>query len=166
MIGWPSTGFFQQRFGAAERAALAQLEPSGYTRLGAGIRGAGEILKVHAGTSNRLLLVLSDGFPYDHGYEGHYAEADTARALEELRSDGVACLCLAVGPDSGGAVLQRVFGTAGHASATTLAELSPRMDELFLCALRELSAPKAQRHGGVSVNVQPRTGIPPETVRG
>ena len=88
---------FDQSFGAVGRARLNQLEPSGYTRLGAGIRGAGEILKTEAGTPNRLLVVLSDGFPYDDGYEGRYAEGDVHKALEELRAEGVACLCLSIG---------------------------------------------------------------------
>lgn len=136
---------FEQSFGAVGRARLNQLEPSGYTRLGAGIRGAGEILKTEAGTPNRLLVVLSDGFPYDDGYEGRYAEADAYKALEELRTDGVACLCLSIGAASTIEVLERVFGSAGHASAATLAELSPRMDELFLSSLRELAAPKPSR---------------------
>ena len=121
-----------------------QLQPSGYTRLGAGIRGAGEILKAGAGTPNRLLVVLSDGFPYDDGYEGRYAEADAAKALEELRMEGVACLCLSVGAAATD-TLERVFGSASYASAATLADLSPQMDELFLSALRELSAPKPSR---------------------
>ena len=72
----PTIKAFGQRFGAVGRARLNQLQPSGYTRLGAAIRGAGEILKTEAGTPNRLLVVLSDGFPYDDGYEGRYAEAD------------------------------------------------------------------------------------------
>jgi nitric oxide reductase NorD protein len=135
---------FGNRFGAVERARLNQLQPSGYTRLGAGIRGAGEILKTEAGTPNRLLLVLSDGFPYDDGYEGRYAEADASKALEELRMDGVACLCLSIGAATDTDVLERVFGSASYASAATLADLSPRMDELFLSALWELSAPKPQ----------------------
>ena len=75
----PAIKTFGQRFGAVARARLNQLQPSGYTRLGAGIRGAGEILKNEAGTPNRLLVVLSDGFPYDDGYEGRYAEADARR---------------------------------------------------------------------------------------
>lgn len=133
---------FEQRFGAAERSRLGQLQPFGYTRLGAGIRGAGEILKTKAGTPHRLLLVLSDGYPYDDGYEGRYAEADAAKALEELRADGVACLCLSIGAPADPDALDRVFGSASHAGAATLSELSPRMDELFLSALRELSAPK------------------------
>ncbi|WP_280269009.1 nitric oxide reductase activation protein NorD [Nocardia wallacei] len=136
---------FEQRFGAVGRARLNRLRPSGYTRLGAGLRGAGEILKTQAGTQNRLLLLLSDGLPYDGGYEGHYAEADARRALEELRSDGVGCLCLSLGADTDAVALDRVFGSTGHADAATLAELSPRMDELFVSCLRELSAPKPVR---------------------
>jgi nitric oxide reductase activation protein len=109
--------------------------------MGAAIRHAGELLKTDAGTPNRLLLVLSDGFPYDDGYESRYAEADAARALEELRSDGVACLCLSIGASTPTDSLDRVFGSASHANAPALSDLSPRMDELFLGALRELSAP-------------------------
>jgi nitric oxide reductase activation protein len=132
---------FAQRFGADGRARLNQLQPSGYTRLGAGIRHAGEILKAEAGTPNRLLLVLSDGFPYDDGYESRYAEADARRALEELRSDGVACLCLSIGASTSSDALDRVFGSASRATAPTLSDVSPRMDELFLAALGELAAP-------------------------
>ncbi len=132
---------FDQSFGAVGRARLNQLQPSSYTRLGAAIRGAGEILKTEAGTPNRLLLVLSDGFPYDDGYEGRYAEADASKALEELRMEGVACLCLSIGAATAADSLERVFGSASYASAATLVELSPRMDELFLSSLRELAAP-------------------------
>lgn len=138
----PAIKTFGQRFGTAGAARLAQLQPSGYTRLGAGIRGAGEILKFQAGTPHRLLLVLSDGFPYDDGYEARYAEADSRRALEELRADGVGCLCLTIGAATDADALKRVFGSASHASAATLAELSPRMDGLFLSSLRELAAPR------------------------
>jgi nitric oxide reductase NorD protein len=144
-IQLPAIKTFGQRFGALGRARLNQLRPTGYTRLGAGIRGAGEILKLEAGTPHRLLLVVSDGFPYDDGYEGHYAEADTAKAIEELCTDGVACLGLSIGAVTAPDVLERVFGSASHASAATLAELSPQMDELFLSALQELAAPKPRR---------------------
>jgi hypothetical protein len=133
---------FPQRFGAGGRARLNQLEPFGYTRLGAAVRHAGEILKTEAGTPNRLLLVLSDGIPYDFGYESRYAEADARKALEELRSEGIACLCLSIGASTSTDALHQVFGSASHASAPTLGDLSPRMDELFLAALKELSAPK------------------------
>ncbi|ADT98544.1 nitric oxide reductase activation protein NorD [Mycolicibacterium gilvum] len=135
----PAIKTFGQRFGALARARLHTLQPSGYTRLGAAIRGAGEILKDEAGTPNRLLLVLSDGHPYDDGYEGRYAEADARKALEELRDDGVGCLCLSLGTDTDSEALERVFGSASRARGTTLADLSPRMDDLFHAALRELA---------------------------
>lgn len=138
----PAIKSFGERFGAAGRARLNQLYPSGYTRLGAGIRGAGEIVKNEAGTPNRLLIVLSDGFPYDDGYEGRYAEADTQKALEELRMNGIACLCLLLGAAAASDALERVFGAASYACAVTLSDLSPRMDELFLSALAELAAPQ------------------------
>ena len=79
-------------------------------------RGAG-------GTPRRLLVVLSDGFAYDHGYEGRYGEADARRALVEARRRGVGCLCLSVGADAEPAALRRVFGTAAHATV-------PRTEQL------------------------------------
>ena len=116
---------FDQSFGAVARARLNQLEPASYTRLGAGIRGAGEVLKNEAGTPNRLLLVLSDGFPYDDGYEGRYAEADASKALEELRMDGVACLCLSIGAATATDALERVFGSASYRQRTDAGRLEP-----------------------------------------
>lgn len=136
---------FDHRFGAGPRSRLAALKPAGYTRLGAAVRHAGEILKRDSGTASRLLLVLSDGYPYDDGgYEGRYAEADTRRALAELRDDGTACLCLSIGTSTGTEALNRVFGSAAHASAPELSTLSPRMDELFLSTLKELSRARTQ----------------------
>src|SRR3954452_25122012 len=93
----PAIKTFGQRFGAVGRARLNQLQPSHYTTPGAGIRGAGEILKSDPGTPNRLLVVIADGFMYDEGYEDPNAKARAAKALEELRTDGVACLCLSIG---------------------------------------------------------------------
>jgi nitric oxide reductase NorD protein len=144
----PAIKTFGQRFGAVARARLNHLQPDGYTRLGAGIRRAGEILATEAGTPNRLLLVLSDGFPYDDGYESRYAEADAHKALEELRADGIACLCLSIGAATPTETLLRVFGSASHANAPMLADLSPHMDELFLAALKELAAPKPRGSSG------------------
>ncbi|MGV0716841.1 VWA domain-containing protein [Mycolicibacterium sp. XJ662] len=155
----PAIKTFDQRFNALSRARLNQLQPSNYTRLGSAIRGAGEILKAESGTPNRLLLVLSDGYPYDPGYEGRYAEADAHKSLEELRLDGVACLCLSLSTTTGAEALERVFGSASHARAARLNDLSPQMDSLFLSALRELAAPRpAQRSTHAGIGREPRTG--------
>ena len=138
---------FSARFGNSGKGWLSHLEPAGYTRMGAAIRHAGEILKHEAGTPSRLLVVLSDGFPYDDEYEGPYAEADARRALAELREDGVACLCLSIGTSTSIEALDRVFGSAAHAGAPLLSQLSGRMDSLFLSSLKELSRPRPPSEG-------------------
>src|SRR5205814_7411584 len=55
------------------------------------------------------------GLPYDEGYESRNAEADAHRALEELRSYDVACLCLSIGASTPTDALHRVFSSASHA---------------------------------------------------
>ena len=70
---------------------LGALEPAGYTRLGAAIRHGAAVLEAAGGTPRRILVVISDGFAYDHGYEGNYGEADARRALAEARRRGTAC---------------------------------------------------------------------------
>ena len=51
------------------------------------------VLEQRSGTPRRLLVVLSDGFAYDHGYEDRYGEADARQALTEARRRGVSGVC-------------------------------------------------------------------------
>ena len=67
---------------------LNSLEPGAYSRLGAAIRHGSAVLEARGGTSRRLLVVLSDGLAYDHGYERAYGAADARRALAEARRPG------------------------------------------------------------------------------
>jgi hypothetical protein len=76
---------------------LNSLEPGAYSRLGAAIRHGSAVLEARGGTSRRLLVVLSDGLAYDHGYEGAYGAADARRALTEARHRGTGCVCLTIG---------------------------------------------------------------------
>lgn len=146
---------FDMRFEGSSRRWLSALRPAGYTRLGAAIRHSGEILKREAGAPRRLLIVLSDGIPYDTGYEHDYAEADARRALAELRADGAACLCLSIGASTSTEALERVFGTAAHARAGRLGQLSGQMDMLMLDALRDLDRARARgRRTAASCNTQ------------
>jgi len=115
---------------------LAGLEPAAYTRLGAAIRHGATILEQRSGTPRRLLVVLSDGFAYDHGYEGHYGEADARRALTESRRRGIGCLCLSVGTSAEPGALGRVFGSAAHAAVSRPDALPALIAPLFRAALR------------------------------
>ena len=84
--------------------------------------------------------MLSDGFAYDHGYEGRYGEADARRALVEARRRGVGCLCLSVGTDADPAALRRVFGTAAHATVPSDRAAAAVIGPLFRAALRSAEA--------------------------
>jgi Mg-chelatase subunit ChlD len=116
-------------------ARLAGLAPGGYTRLGAAIRHGTQVLDTRAGTERRLLVVLSDGFAYDDGYQGAYGEADAARALAEARGRGVGCLCISLGATTDAGDLKRVFGPAAHAAARQFEDLMPEIGRLFRAAL-------------------------------
>jgi Mg-chelatase subunit ChlD len=115
---------------------LSGLTPGAFTRVGAAIRHGTTILEDRAGTARRLLVVLSDGFAYDHGYAGRYGEADAQRALAEARHRGIGCLCLSVGADTTPAALQRVFGAAAHANVPGTDSLAGIIGPLFRAALR------------------------------
>lgn len=119
---------------------LGGLAPAAFTRLGAAIRHGAAILERDGGTPRRLLVVLSDGFAYDSGYEGRYGEADARRALAEARRSGVGCICLSVGTGTNPVALRRVFGTAAHASVPTADQLSMVVAPLFAAAIRSAEA--------------------------
>ena len=123
---------------------LAGCEPGAYTRLGAAIRHGATVLTRDSGTSRRVLLVLSDGFAYDHGYEGAYGEADARRALSEARRLGTGCVCLSVGAATDAAALRRVFGTAAHAGVARPEQLPVVLAPLLRFALAAAEAQQRQ----------------------
>lgn len=106
---------FEDRLGPKARRRLAALEPSGFTRMGAAVRHARHVLDRQGGTARKLLVVISDGLPYDDDYEGDYSERDTARALEEAAAAGVGCACFSVASSTTTEALDRVWGSATHA---------------------------------------------------
>jgi hypothetical protein len=126
---------FDEPFDDAAQRRLGALTPGAYTRLGAVIRHGTAVLERDAGTARRLLIVISDGFAYDHGYERAYGEADARRALTEARNLGIGCLCLSVGARKDALAMRRVFGTATHAAIDDPRELPPIVGRLFRYAL-------------------------------
>jgi nitric oxide reductase activation protein len=131
---------FDDRMDANVFQRLGASAPGAYTRLGAAIRHGTSLLSRESGVSRRLLVVLSDGFAYDHGYEGSYGEADARRALSEARRLGTGCVCLSIGAATEAAKLRRVFGTAAHASVTRFEDLPIVIAPLFRFALRSAEA--------------------------
>ncbi|OBA57417.1 nitric oxide reductase activation protein [Mycobacterium sp. 1100029.7] len=115
---------------------LNSLEPGAYSRLGAAIRHGSAVLEARGGTSRRLLVVLSDGLAYDHGYERAYGAADARRALTEARRRGTGCVCLTIGAGTDVASLRRVFGSTAHATIGRPDQLAGVIGPLFRSALR------------------------------
>ncbi|SEH71148.1 von Willebrand factor type A domain-containing protein [Mycolicibacterium rutilum] len=73
------------------------LSAGGYTRLGAPLRHLTSRLLAQP-SERRLLIVIGDGLISDEGYEGRYAWADTAHAVEEAADAGVSIYYVGVGP--------------------------------------------------------------------
>jgi nitric oxide reductase NorD protein len=73
------------------------LATGGYTRLGAPLRHLTSRLLAQP-SERRLLIVIGDGLISDEGYEGRYAWADAAHAVEEANDAGVSIYYVGVGP--------------------------------------------------------------------
>jgi hypothetical protein len=73
------------------------LSTRGYTRLGAPLRHLTSRLLAQA-AERRLMIIIGDGLISDEGYEGRYAWADAAHAVEEANDAGVSMYYVGVGP--------------------------------------------------------------------
>ncbi|WP_029116377.1 nitric oxide reductase activation protein NorD [Mycobacterium sp. URHB0044] len=86
--------FHDRRFTPPSTAGLTA---GGYTRLGAPIRHLTSRLLAQP-SERRMLIVIGDGLISDEGYEGRYAWADAAHAVEEAGDAGVSIYYVGVGP--------------------------------------------------------------------
>jgi nitric oxide reductase NorD protein len=138
---------FSQPFDPAVMRRFGGLQPGAYTRLGAAIRHGSAVLEAGGGASRRLLITVSDGFAYDHGYEAEYGEADARRALAEARMRGIGCVCLSVGASTEPEALRRVFGTAAQASIPHPDALPTVVGPLLRMALRSADVKRRGSRG-------------------
>jgi hypothetical protein len=142
---------FDDHLDARVMRRLNSLEPGAYSRLGAAIRHGAAVLEARGGTARRLLVVLSDGLAYDHGYERAYGAADARRALTEARRRGTGCVCLTIGAGTDVRSLRRVFGSTAHATIARPDQLAGVVGPLFRSALRSAEVrrrPRAPVHAG------------------
>jgi nitric oxide reductase NorD protein len=145
---------FDDHLDAQVMRRLNSLEPGAYSRLGAAIRHGSAVLEARGGTSRRLLVVLSDGLAYDHGYERAYGAADARRALTEARRRGTGCVCLTIGAGTDVRSLRRVFGSTAHATIARPDQLVDVIGPLFRSAL---GSAEVRRQTSASVRVSTAT---------
>ena len=136
---------FAGGYGSAARARLAALQPSGYTRMGAAIRHASHLLEAEGGSDRRLLIVISDGFPYDDDYEGAYAENDARRALEEAATRGVGCACFTVESPTEAPALERLWGSATYVQLTAGRRWAEPVEATLHAAMRRATSTQKTR---------------------
>jgi nitric oxide reductase activation protein len=87
---------FDKPFGEAVKMRFESMRPMEQTRLGAVIRHATRLLERRP-SRIRLLILLSDGRPYDVDYgDAVYAVEDTRRAIWEGRRQGISFFCITV----------------------------------------------------------------------
>jgi nitric oxide reductase NorD protein len=100
------------------------------TRLGAAVRHAAARLRAQEART-RLLVVLSDGRPYDHDYgDARYAREDTREALRQARIAGVTPFCITIDRDSE-AELRDLYGEVGYTIIDDVLSLPERMPAIY-----------------------------------
>lgn len=121
---------FKENYNAGIRGRLAAIRPGYYTRMGAAIRYSTKVLQRQS-TSQRLLLILTDGKPNDlDQYEGRYGAEDTRRAILEARQQGVRPFCVTI-DDEASSYLPHIFGSSSYVVIRRPAELPRRLPLLY-----------------------------------
>lgn len=112
------------------RGHIAAIEPGYYTRMGAAIRQATKKLKKQQ-TSQRLLLLLTDGKPNDiDRYEGRYGIEDTRKAIQQAREQGLVTFCITIDEDAN-QYLPYIFGRDNYILVKNAKELPKKLLKLY-----------------------------------
>jgi len=91
---------FNENYNNKIRGRIASIKPGYYTRMGAAIRYANQLLEKEQ-SQQRLLLILTDGKPNDlDKYEGRYGSEDTRQAIHECKQAGIKPFCVTVDEQS------------------------------------------------------------------
>lgn len=104
---------FTENYNARVRGRIDAIKPGYYTRMGAAVRHATQLLSGET-AERRLLLLLTDGKPNDlDKYEGRYGIEDTRHALRQAREQGLQPFCVTVDKHAG-EYLPHLFGSGGY----------------------------------------------------
>lgn len=122
---------FEAPYDTATKANLAGLEGGMSTRIGAAMRHAAQELKEQR-THRRLLLVVTDGEPFDIDVtDSRYLVEDARKAVHSFSQEGIDVFC--VGLDSGGdTYLSRIFGRRNVVQIDRLEALPEKLPMLYL----------------------------------
>ncbi len=121
---------FAEKHDMMTRGRIESIKPGFYTRMGAAIRHAGDILQQQR-SSQQLLLILTDGKPNDlDQYDGRYGIEDTRMALIEARRKGLRPFCVTI-DEKAGDYLPYMFGSDNYVLIRKPSELPRELPLLY-----------------------------------
>jgi nitric oxide reductase NorD protein len=121
---------FAERYDGLARGRIMATQPGYYTRMGAAIRYATQLLEKEP-SQQKLLLLLTDGKPNDLDiYEGRYGLEDTRMALQEARRKGLKPFCVTI-DDKAEDYLPRLFGQNGWVLVKKAEALPQKLPQLY-----------------------------------
>jgi nitric oxide reductase activation protein len=121
---------FDEKYSDEVKQRIGGITFQNNTRLGAAVRhAAAKLARQQART--RLLIVLSDGRPYDHDYgDARYAREDTREALKQAKNAGITPFCITIDRESE-AELRDLYGDIGYTIIDDVLSLPERMPAIY-----------------------------------
>ena len=121
---------FGEKYSDEVKKRIGGINYQNNTRLGAAIRHAtAKLARQDART--RLLIVLSDGRPYDHDYgDARYAREDTREALRQAKNEGITPFCITIDRESE-AELKDLYGEIGYTIIDDVLSLPERLPGIY-----------------------------------
>jgi nitric oxide reductase activation protein len=121
---------FSEGYSAEVERRIGGISYQNNTRLGAAIRHATTRL-ARQDARTKLLIVLSDGRPYDHDYgDSRYAREDTRVALKQARIDGITPFCITIDRESEDQ-LRDMYGEVGYTIIDDVLSLPERLPGIY-----------------------------------
>jgi nitric oxide reductase NorD protein len=121
---------FDERYSEEIERRIGGITYQNNTRLGAAIRHAAKRLALQEART-RLLIMLTDGRPYDHDYgDARYAREDTREALKQAKLAGIIPFCITIDRDSE-AELKDLYGQVGYTIIDDVLSLPERMPAIY-----------------------------------
>jgi len=122
---------FDETYNDDIRGHINAVRPGYYTRMGAAIRHATKLLEQQA-TSQKLLLILTDGKPNDlDKYEGRYGIEDTRQAILEAEKKGLRPFCITI-DEKAEDYLPYLFGANSYVLIRKVEELPQKLPLLYM----------------------------------
>ncbi len=122
---------FSERYTAQTRGRIEKIKPGYYTRMGAAIRHAGNLLETEP-SEQKILLILTDGKPNDlDKYEGRYGIEDTRQAILEANKKGLQPFCVTI-DEKAQDYLPYLFGSNAYVLIKNAEELPTKLPLLYM----------------------------------